>query len=146
MRFARLHAFAFCIRLAIGRKYNNRDGEALELRAFAANAPLVAIYLPPQSAPPPPPPPSSTAAFAAAFAAMMQPSREMELEEEAAEAMELDRGSGHAKGAEEVRLAAEAKAKAVAEAKAAGEARRAVEAGAKAFFACYEKQNQQFFL
>ena len=56
------------------------DGEALELRAFAANTPLVATYLPAQSAPPPPPPPASTADFAAAFAAIMQPSREMEPE------------------------------------------------------------------
>ena len=38
----RLHARLHVYRHAIGRKYNNMDGEALELRAFAANTPLVA--------------------------------------------------------------------------------------------------------
>ena len=97
-----------CTRMAIGRTYNNRDGEALELRAFAANAPLVAAYLPPPSVPPPPPPASSTAAFAAAFAAMMQSPRERtgtrtlreETVQEAVRELELVGGSGPEAAAE----------------------------------------------
>ena len=46
-----VHAFN-AWKAAVGRKYNNLDGEALELRAFAGNTPLIAKYAQHSKSPP----------------------------------------------------------------------------------------------